>query len=219
LPMRFPIMINVVAVCLVLSTLAAAGVWSPAPPPPAQQHGEHVLREGRRVVIVEYERELPLTPGQGSAKETHVLPPHALDGVEAKETVSEEARGAVSNAADKVAGAAEDGKEKLSNAKESATGKVFGAVKRCKDRLCGAAKGLEEGARDGVSRQLGVVQSKLYPVYFRAMAYCVGLALAAHLLGRERSSFAARAQSFNLLSALGLVLANMLLLEPKATKV
>jgi hypothetical protein len=39
------------------------------------------------------------------------------------------------------------------------------------------------------------------------------------VLGRERGSFAARAQSFNLLSALGLVLANMLLLEPKATKV
>jgi hypothetical protein len=68
-------------------------------------------------------------------------------------------------------------------------------------------------------QQLGVVQSKLYPVYFRAMAYCIGLALAAHVLGRERGSFAARAQSFNLLSALGLVLANMLLLEPKATKV
>jgi ethanolamine transporter EutH len=56
-------------------------------------------------------------------------------------------------------------------------------------------------------------------VYFRAMAYCIGLALAAHVLGLERGSFAARAQSFNLLSALGLVLANMLLLEPKATKV
>jgi hypothetical protein len=39
------------------------------------------------------------------------------------------------------------------------------------------------------------------------MAYAAGLALAA------------RAQSFNLLAALGLVLANMLLLEPKATKV
>jgi hypothetical protein len=51
------------------------------------------------------------------------------------------------------------------------------------------------------------------------MAYCIGLALAAHVLGRERGSFAARAQSFNLLSALGLVLANMLFLEPKATKV
>jgi hypothetical protein len=56
-------------------------------------------------------------------------------------------------------------------------------------------------------QQLGVLQSKLYPVYFRAMACAVGLALAA------------RAQSFNLFAALGLVLANMLLLEPKATKV
>jgi hypothetical protein len=68
-------------------------------------------------------------------------------------------------------------------------------------------------------QQLGVLQSKLYPVYFRAMACAVGLALAAHLLGAERSSLAARAQSFNLFAALGLVLANMLLLEPKATKV
>ena len=68
-------------------------------------------------------------------------------------------------------------------------------------------------------QQLGMLQSKLFPVYFRAMAYGVGLALAAHLLGRERRSFASRAQSFNLLAALGLVLANMLFLEPKATKV
>uniref|UniRef100_A0A0E0LYZ9 TMEM205-like domain-containing protein n=1 Tax=Oryza punctata TaxID=4537 RepID=A0A0E0LYZ9_ORYPU len=68
-------------------------------------------------------------------------------------------------------------------------------------------------------QQLGMVQSKLFPVYFRAVAYGIGLALAAHLLGRERSSLAARAQSFNLLAALALVLANMLLLEPKATKV
>jgi hypothetical protein len=68
-------------------------------------------------------------------------------------------------------------------------------------------------------QQLGVVQSKLFPVYFRALAYGVGLALAAHLLGRERGSLASRAQSLNLLAALGLVLANMLLLEPKATRV
>ncbi|XP_047063131.1 uncharacterized protein LOC124670700 [Lolium rigidum] len=463
--MRHLIMINVVAVCLVLSTLAAAGVWSPAPPAPAvqQQQAEHVLREGRRVVIVEYERELPHTPGHGAAKETRVLYPHgARDGGEAEDgSLSDKAREAVSEAADKASGVAEEGKEKLYNAKESTTGKVFGAVRRCKDRLCGAAKGAEDGAsrvkegaedavrgagetlsgakdraedtvldaasgakeaaatardkvagaageakekaahiKDGAAgtvrnakhkvseaageakekasqvkdkaaetvtnakgkvseaageakekashvkdkaadtvtsakgkvseaaknakdkasdiaeraedyaedaaesaaekvaraeevakakagevsknltdilrrarevasdagayllgapmeaartamammhllgfaiaygtcvwvtfvsshvlaaalprQQLGVVQSKLYPVYFRAMAYCIGLALAAHVLGRERGSFAARAQSFNLLSALGLVLANMLLLEPKATKV
>lgn len=417
--MRFPTMMNVVAIGLVLSTLAAAGVWTPAPPPQDNHHSGYVVREGRRVVVVEYERELPLSPGDG-IKETHVLPPHALDGGEAKDKVSDEARGVVSDTAGKVAGAAEDGKEKLSNAKESTKGKVFDAVKRCKDRLCGAAKRAEEGAEDEAShvkhgaedavrgaeetlsgakeraedkvfdaasdaketvkgakgkvseaaseakekashikdgavetaqsakgkvfeaaknaknnakdtaknakdrvsdiaeraeeyaqdaaesavkkvaqaeevakakakagevtknrtdivrrardvaydaavyllvapieaartatavmhllgfataygacvwvtfvssfvlaaalprQQLGMVQSKLYPVYCRAVAYGVGLALAAHLLGRERSTVAVRAQSLNLLGALALVLANMLLFEPKATKV
>lgn len=415
-------MMNVVAIGLVLSTLAAAGVWTPAPPSPENHHSGYVVREGRRVVIVEYERELPLSPGDG-VKETHVLPPHALDVGEAKDKVSDEARGVVSDTADKVAGTAEDGKEKLSNAKESTKGKVYDAVKRCKDRLCGAAKRAEEGAQDEASRvkhgaedavtgaeetlsgakdkvtgaedkvsdaaseaketvkgakdkvseaaseakekashikdgavetvqsakgkffeaaknaknnakdtaknardrvsdiaeraeeyaqdaaesavekvaqaeevakakakagevtknltdivrrardvaydaavyllvfpieaartatavmhllgfataygacvwvtfvssyvlaaalprqQLGMVQSKLYPVYFRAVDYGVGLALAAHLLGRERSTVAVRAQSLNLLGALALVLANMLLFEPKATKV
>ncbi|KAF0893132.1 hypothetical protein E2562_023166 [Oryza meyeriana var. granulata] len=415
-------MMNFVAIGLVLSTLAAAGVWSPAPTPPspAGQHGgEHVVREGRRVVIVEYEREHPLYPGNG-VKETHVLPRDALDGREGEGEgkITDMARGVVSDVADRAADAAEGGMERLSDAKESATGKVFGAVKRCKDRLCGAARKAEEGAKERASavehgtedavrgaeealsrakesaegkvfdaasqvketamgakdkfseaagkakektsqvqhgaaesvksakdkvshaaryagesakeramdakdrvsditeraeqytedaagsaarkaaqaeeavkakageaasnlsdiarrardvvsdaaayllggpreaartattvmhllgfataygasvwvtfvssyvlaaalprQQLGVVQSKLFPVYFRAVAYGVGLALAAHLLGRERSSLAARAQSLNLLTALALVLANMLLLEPKATKV
>ncbi|XP_040379697.1 uncharacterized protein LOC102723049, partial [Oryza brachyantha] len=412
-------MMNVVAIGLVLSTLAAAGVWSPAPTPPtAGQHGgEHVVREGRRVVIVEYEREHPLYPGD-SVKETHVLPADALDGGEGMGGLTDKAKGVASDAADKAAEAAEGGKEALSDAKESATGKVFGAVKRCKDRICGAARKAEDGAKEKASsvehgaedavrgaeealsrgkestegkvfdaasqvketamgakdkvseaagkakekashvqhgavetvksakdkvsqaarhagdsakerfmdakdkasdivdsaeqytedaagraarkavqaeaavkakageaasnlsdiarrardvasdaaayllggpreaarttmavmhllglataygtsvwvtfvsshvlaaalprQQLGMVQSKLFPVYFRAVAYGVGLALAAHLLGRERSSLAARAQSLNLLAALALVLANMLLLEPKATKV
>jgi hypothetical protein len=449
-------MMNVVAIGLILSTLAAAGVWSPAPQPTAApHHGDRIVREGRRVVIVEYERELPLsTDGGGSVKvkETRVLPPDALDGVEGDGGTFDEARGVVSDAAGKVAGAAEEGKERLSDAKESAKGGVLGTVKRCKDRLCGAGRKVEEGAKDAVSRvehgaedaargameavsdakdsaentafdavqkgketmksakdkasdaeqrgkdavrsakdkasdaahqgketvksakdkvcetaskakerasgiqhgaaeaakaakervsaaaksakdtvqsardsvsdiaqraeecaedtaeraadraaeaeeeakaraaevgknltdiarrargvasdaaayllllgapreaartatavmhllgfataygacvwvtfvsshvlaaalprqQLGVVQSKLFPVYFRALAYGVGLALAAHLLGRERGSLASRAQSLNLLAALGLVLANMLLLEPKATRV
>ncbi|WVZ85716.1 hypothetical protein U9M48_032607 [Paspalum notatum var. saurae] len=222
-------MMNVVAIGLVLSTLAAAGVWSPSPPPVAQhqQHGDQVVREGRRVVIVEYQRELPLSTEDGGSvkvKETRVLPPDALDGIEGEggegSRVFDEARGVLSDAAGKVAGAAEEGKESLSDATESAKGGVLGAVKRCKDRLCGAGRRVEEGAKDAEhGAQLGMLQSKLFPVYFRAMAYGVGLALAAHLLGRERRSFASRAQSFNLLAALGLVLANMLFLEPKATKV
>ncbi|BAH92680.1 Os04g0434400 [Oryza sativa Japonica Group] len=141
-------MMNVVAIGLVLSTLAAAGVWSPAPTPPPSTAGEHVVREGRRVVIVEYEREHPLYPGD-AVKETHVLPPDSLDGGEGR--LTDKARGAVSDAADRVADAAEGGKEKMSDAKESATGKVFGAVKRCKDRLCGAAREAEEGAKDKAS--------------------------------------------------------------------
>uniref|UniRef100_A0A0D9W545 TMEM205-like domain-containing protein n=1 Tax=Leersia perrieri TaxID=77586 RepID=A0A0D9W545_9ORYZ len=400
-------MMNVVAIGLVLSTLAAAGVWSPAPTPPSPADGEHVIREGRRVVIVGYERELPLSPvGDG------------LGGGEGEGKIGDMVEGG--------------GKEAMYEAKESATGKVFGAVRRCKDRLCGAARKAEDGVKEAASsvehraedaargaeekvfdaashvkdtavgardkvfdaasqaketasgakekvfdgasgakdkvfdaagkakdkashvqhgatetvknaqdkvshaarnagesvkeramdakdkaadiaetaeqyaddaagraaraeeavkakageaagnlsdiarrargvasdaaahlihllgapactatavmhllgfaaaygaslwvtfvsshvlaaalprQQLGMVQSKLFPVYFRAVAYGVGLALAAHLLGRERSSLAARAQSVNLLAALGLVLANMLLLEPKATKV
>ncbi|XP_012702892.2 seed biotin-containing protein SBP65 [Setaria italica] len=450
---RAAAMMNVVAIGLVLSTLAAAGVWSPSPAPPtpaAQQHGDHVVREGRRVVIVEYEREVSGEDGgRVKVKETRVLPPDALDGVEdggGAGGVVDGARGVVSEAAGKAAGVAEEGKERLYDA----NGGVLGAVKRCKDRLCGAGRRAEEGAKDAASRaehaaedaargavetvsdakdsaenkaldaarhgkerlksakdrasdaarqgketlkdkasdeahqgketvksakdkvaeaaskakekasdvqhgaaeaakgakdrvseaakhaketvrgakdrvsdmaeraeeyaedaaeraadrvaeaeaaveakagemrrnltdiarrargvasdaaaylflagggpreaarvatavmhllglataygtcvwvtfvssyvlaaalprqQLGMLQSKLYPVYFRAMAYGVGLALAAHLLGRERRSAAARAQSFNLAAALALVLANMLLLEPKATKV
>ena len=443
-------MMNVVAIGLVLSTLAAAGVWSPAPAPPAQPHGDHVVREGRRVVIVEYEREVPLSGEDGGTvkvKETRVLPPDALDGVESDGEgvggVFDGAKEVASDAAGRVAGAAEEGKERLNDAKEGAKGGVLGAIKRCKDRLCVAGRSVEEAAKDAASRaergaedaargaaetasdakesaeskafevtqkgkdavkgakdkafdaaqqgketlkgarnkasdaaqqgketarsakekasdvqngaaeaaksakdrvseaarhakdsaketvrgakdrvsdiaeraeeyaedaaeraadtaaeaeaavkakagevrsnltdiarrardvasdaaayvlggpreaartatavmhllgfataygtcvwvtfvssyvlaaalprqQLGMLQSKLYPVYFRAMACGVGLALAAHLLGRERSSAAARAQSFNLLAALALVLANMLLLEPKATKV
>lgn len=58
--------------------------------------------------------------------------------------------------------------------------------------------------------QFGILQSKLYPVYFRAMAYAVG---GAALTAVERS------QRYLLLGSLVLVLVNMLFLEPKATKV
>jgi len=383
-------MMNVVAIVLVLSTLAAAGVWSRAPPPPpaAPHHGDHVVREGRRVVIVEYERELRLSTEDGGSvkvKETRVLPPDALDGVEGDGGVFDEALGAVKRCKDRLCGAgrkveegakeavwdakdsaenmafdaAQKGKEAMKSAKDKASeaaqqgkeavrsakdkaseaahegketvtsakdkvseaaGKAkekasdiqhgaSEATKAAKERVSEAARHAKDtvrSARDSVSdiaqraeehgqevkaraaevgknltdiarrardvasdaaayhlgapgleaartatavmhllgfataygacvwvtfvsshvlaaalprQQLGMLQSKLFPVYFRAMAYGVGLALAAHLLGREHRSVASRAQSFNLLAALGLVLANMLLLEPKATKV
>ncbi|XVE55028.1 hypothetical protein DITRI_Ditri03aG0128200 [Diplodiscus trichospermus] len=71
-------------------------------------------------------------------------------------------------------------------------------------------------------QQFGVVQSKIYPVYFRAMAYSIGLALSGHVLGHRKALFSSKPemfQAFNLLSSLFMVLVNALYLEPKATKV
>ncbi|CAL9768609.1 unnamed protein product [Musa acuminata subsp. burmannicoides] len=68
-------------------------------------------------------------------------------------------------------------------------------------------------------QQFGLVQSKLYPVYFRLVAYSIALTLVAHFFGRDRRILAERVQGYNLLGALVLVLINMFFLEPKATKV
>ncbi|GFZ09722.1 late embryogenesis abundant protein (LEA) family protein [Actinidia rufa] len=71
-------------------------------------------------------------------------------------------------------------------------------------------------------QQFGLVQSKIYPVYFTAMAYCVGVVLAGHLLTQRTRLFSHPAemlQGFHLLVSLMLILLNSLYLEPLATKV
>ncbi|KAK6937995.1 protein of unknown function DUF4149 [Dillenia turbinata] len=71
-------------------------------------------------------------------------------------------------------------------------------------------------------QQFGMVQSKVYPVYFRAMACSIGMALIGHLLGQRKMLFTGKAemfQGYNLVSSLVLVFANMTCLEPRATKV
>ncbi|XP_058088409.1 uncharacterized protein LOC131235288 [Magnolia sinica] len=71
-------------------------------------------------------------------------------------------------------------------------------------------------------QQFGVVQSKIYPVYFRMMAYGVGLSLLSYFFSRGRrvgDGLAKMLECYNLLVSLGLVLANMFYLEPRATKV
>ncbi|KAK3427997.1 hypothetical protein EUGRSUZ_F04115 [Eucalyptus grandis] len=71
-------------------------------------------------------------------------------------------------------------------------------------------------------QQFGMVQSKVYPVYFRAMFTSIALSLLGHLLGQGRHLFANKPemlQGLNLLASLPLVLANMLYLEPRATKI
>ncbi|PKA62533.1 hypothetical protein AXF42_Ash009420 [Apostasia shenzhenica] len=68
-------------------------------------------------------------------------------------------------------------------------------------------------------QQFGIVQSRLYPVYFKAMAFSVAAALAGHFLYVGRRSPAERAKGYDLLAVLVMVTLNMLYLEPRATKV
>lgn len=71
-------------------------------------------------------------------------------------------------------------------------------------------------------QQFGVVQSKIYPVYFRAMAWSIGFTLLAYLLSHRKSVFTRRVHMFHrcsLLASLLMVLTNLMYLEPRATKV
>ncbi|KAL9682260.1 hypothetical protein QQ045_014055 [Rhodiola kirilowii] len=71
-------------------------------------------------------------------------------------------------------------------------------------------------------QQFGVLQSKMYPVYFRAMGYSVGMSLLGHLLAQRRRLWAERAemfQGYNLAFAFAMVMINLHYLEPRASKV
>ncbi|KAL3353880.1 hypothetical protein AABB24_018518 [Solanum stoloniferum] len=71
-------------------------------------------------------------------------------------------------------------------------------------------------------QQFAVVQSKIYPVYFKAMAYCVGPTFIGHFLSQKRRPYAnlgEAVQGFNLLASISMLLVNLLYLEPRATKV
>ncbi|KAJ8436950.1 hypothetical protein Cgig2_017375 [Carnegiea gigantea] len=71
-------------------------------------------------------------------------------------------------------------------------------------------------------QQFGMVQSKIYPVYFKAMVGSIGLALIGHLMAHKGKLFKSKAdmlQAYNLLGSLLLVLANLQILEPRASKV
>ncbi|XP_038890648.1 uncharacterized protein LOC120080154 [Benincasa hispida] len=73
-------------------------------------------------------------------------------------------------------------------------------------------------------QQLAVVQSKIYPVYFKAMASSIGMALFGHLFRRAEWKFpipknAEIVQGYVLVAALFMIFANFLYMEPRATKV
>ncbi|XP_041017648.1 uncharacterized protein LOC121259909 [Juglans microcarpa x Juglans regia] len=71
-------------------------------------------------------------------------------------------------------------------------------------------------------QQFGIVQSKIYPVYFSTMAVSIGASLMGLLLGNTKSLFSSKAERFQgyyLLASLLMVFFNMLFLEPRATKI
>lgn len=71
-------------------------------------------------------------------------------------------------------------------------------------------------------QQFAILQSKIYPVYFKAMAYSVGTVLLGHLLSQRKRFFSGAAemlQGINLLASLLMLLFNLKYLEPRATKV
>lgn len=72
------------------------------------------------------------------------------------------------------------------------------------------------------NQQFAVVQSKIYPFYFKTMALCVGLALLGHVMSQGEKVVYRRfhiCQGYALLATLVMVLINLLYLEPRATKV
>ncbi|XP_011096288.1 uncharacterized protein LOC105175521 [Sesamum indicum] len=74
-------------------------------------------------------------------------------------------------------------------------------------------------------QQFAMVQSKIYPVYFKAMAYSVGMALFGHLMMSlsQRKGFVPVSggmfQGFNIMASLAMILVNLLFMEPRASKV
>ncbi|KAL2329402.1 hypothetical protein Fmac_022829 [Flemingia macrophylla] len=76
-------------------------------------------------------------------------------------------------------------------------------------------------ARAMPRQQFALVQSKIYPVYFRAMAYCITLALFGHVFTHRKTLVSNKAdmfQLYNLVASLLTLLVNSLYLEPRATK-
>lgn len=72
------------------------------------------------------------------------------------------------------------------------------------------------------NQQFGIVQSKIYPFYFKTMASCVGLALLGHALSQGEKVLLGKPDLFQghaLLATLLIILINLLYLEPRATKV
>ncbi|KAF3677462.1 putative GDSL esterase/lipase 5-like [Capsicum annuum] len=115
-------MMNVLAISLVLITLVTAGVFSPN----TENKGDDVIvKEGHRVVVVEYE------PNDG----------HTKVSISPQET---EKTGYVSDVKDKSSEKVEDVKDKIKHVTSSSGELVCDAFGKCKHRIASALEGTKE---------------------------------------------------------------------------
>ncbi|KAK8967343.1 hypothetical protein KSP40_PGU014866 [Platanthera guangdongensis] len=265
-------MMNIVAISLFLSSLAAAGVLSPPPDP------NPVLREGHRLIVVEYERELPpasiiseiaeedddkllddgasIISHPSKEKISSLISKTKHKAAQLEESGSDavaSAAGKVKDAAANISDAAKKIVDRAEETAEELRGNLTDILRRARElgryaaahvgvSAAGAARsalavahllgfGIALGSCVWVTflssrvlasslarQQFAVAQSRIYPVYFRAVGFGVAAAAAAIFLGSAGSGAAERTQGYILLAALAMVMVNMLYLEPKATK-
>ncbi|KAM0940532.1 hypothetical protein DsansV1_C18g0151251 [Dioscorea sansibarensis] len=310
-------MMNIVALSLIITTLAGAGVWSP----PSKPQHPHLVREGSRVIVVEYERQVDEEDSSSSPhqliqeakdkfKRASSLLPNLGQGLSStpleiqsstkdhdnnaftsatKSTTMEDTKEAIESLVHKgkekveqtkstLKNIAEKAKEKAENVMHEGNERVEETKKNVNEKKVEKTKNVgEEMKKDAIEivrrskrlvcnmcsyvvtpetvktvakvvhlfgfsmaygtsvwvtfvssyllsralprQQFAVVQSKIYPVYFRVVAGDIVVVLIAHLAENGWRTQVERLQGCNLLVVLVLVLVNMHFFEPKATKI
>ncbi|KAH0452331.1 hypothetical protein IEQ34_019630 [Dendrobium chrysotoxum] len=282
-------MMNLLSLSLLISSLAAAGFLSSPPPPPPPPGPVPPIREGHRIFVVEYERQLPTpsSPPPPPPPPPPVYGDFSGDFKDAASDISNSPKEKISSLVTKSkhkaaqleessADAAKALSEKAKNAGEEVAANISATTRKPVHRAEAAVAKLEENITDimrrargllrhvavhvlhGATRaarsaaavahllgftfafgtcvwvtfasshvlasalprqQFGIVQSRIYPVYFGVVALGVGAAVVAFFIESRWQSAADKAQGFNLLAVLATVIVNMLYLEPRATKV
>lgn len=186
------------------------------------------MEEGARDAITERLENLRASAAE-TAKET------AKDAAEKAKGIRTDASRKMEHMMEELSDRAKKAEEKVGEAKESAKQNIL----RWAGRAFGMANLIGLAIAYGMSvwvtfissyvlaralprQQFAMAQSKIYPVYFKAMAYSIGTAFLGHLLSQTQRLHSKATQQFlgfNLLFSLVMVLVNLLYLEPSATKV
>ncbi|KAI3767575.1 hypothetical protein L2E82_17799 [Cichorium intybus] len=132
-------MMNILALGLVLTSLVTGAVWSPSPPPPRHDdHSEVIVKEGHRVVVVEYEKE-----ADGHTKV--LISPHEASGVDSKDTSNASGE---KEAVDEAEGKHSGPRELVCDAFGKCKHKIAQALGKTKDVVSETAHGISEKAHD-----------------------------------------------------------------------